>query len=293
LKNSGVEKGVFMKKLIWLLVLGLVVTAPVVAAPLDVSLIRSVSTSAPVRQAAATADGQRFYLLLDNGMVQLHDQDGQLRGSFDAGPDVIGIVAQGNNRLLMQMKDQQQVLIVALIARVQISTTEAPTHGNQEAPVTIAVFDDFECPYCSRLVAPLKEVLTRYPDRAKLVFKNFPLTMHKHARTAALAGLAAQRQGLFWPLHDLMFANYRQLNPDKIKELAQTLGLDMARFEQDLKDPELARKVDADIEEGKKVGVQGTPTLFINGRRVQQRTVAAMSKMIDEELDRLGKKAVQ
>jgi protein-disulfide isomerase len=90
-----------------------------------------------------------------------------------------------------------------------------------------------------------------------------------------------------------MFANYRQLNPDKIKELAQTLGLDMARFEQDLKDPELARKVDADIEEGKKVGVQGTPTLFINGRRVQQRTVAAMSKMIDEELDRLGKKAVQ
>lgn len=278
-----------MQKFIWVIVGFFIFTVQAVAEPFDVQLIRSVSASAAILQTAATADGQSFYLLLDNGTVQLYDQKGELQGSFDAGPDVIGIVPQGSNRLLLQMRDRKQVLMVALMPRVQIVTEGAPTQGDLAAAVTIVVFDDFECPYCSKAVDTFKEVLKIYSNQVKLVFKNFPLSMHKHSRTAALAGLAAQRQGKFWPLHDLMFANYQQLNSDKIMELAKSLELDMVSFEQDLKDPELTRSIDKDIQEGKKIGVQGTPTVFINGRRVQQRSVAAMSSMIDEELTRLGK----
>lgn len=278
-----------MQKLTWLLVFFLFFSHSAAAETLDVQLLRSVSAPSAIRQAAASADGQRFYLLLENGTVQLYDQQGQLQGAFDAGPDVVGIVPQGADRLLLQMNDQRQVLIVALMPRVQIAIAGAPVKGDPAAPVTIAVFDDFECPYCSRAVDTLKEVLKKYPEQVKLVFKNFPLPMHRYSRTAALAGLAAQKQGKFWPLHDLMFANYQQLNPARIMELAKSLDLDMARFEKDLKDPVLVQRIDSDIQEGKQIGVHGTPTLFINGRRVQQRSVEALSAMIDEELTRLGK----
>lgn len=254
---------------------------------LDVELMHSFSTPVAVRAMVASADGQIIYLLLDDGTVQLRTADGQLRGSFDAGPGVSDIAVLGTNRLLLKNQYDQQLLIIQINPEVHISTQDSPTLGLPSAPVTIAVFDDFQCPYCSRAVGMLKALVERYPEQAKLVFKNFPLSMHKHARFAAIAGLAAQRQGKFWALHDLMFANYRQLNPALIRQLATTLNLNMERFEEDLKDPALGRCIDSDIQEGKSIGVRGTPTIFINGRRVQKRSLEEMSHMIDEELVKL------
>jgi len=276
-----------MKKFLWLLMIQCLWSMPVFSEALDVQLLRSISTPVAVKQMATTADGKTIYLLLNNGAIQLRGADGQLEGSFDAGADVIDMEVLGTNRLLLKMKDNQELLIVGLRPRVQISTQESPTLGPSSAVVTIAVFDDFQCPYCSKLVEPLKVVLDKYPEQVRLVFKNFPLTMHQHARIAATAGLAAQKQGEFWPLHDLMFANYRQLTPEKIRKLAETLPLDMDRFEADINDPALGRRIDSDIREGKSIGVRGTPTLFINGRRVQKRSVEEMSRMINEELARL------
>lgn len=276
-----------IRKILCILVMPYFWSMTAFSEPLDVQLLRSIATPVPVEQMAATADGQTIFLLLNNGTIQLHGADGQLQGSFDAGPDVLDIEALGTNRLLLKMKDNQEFLIVGLRPRAQITTQKSPTLGPSSAPVTIAVFDDFQCPYCAKVVETLKAVLDKYPEQVKLVFKNFPLTMHQHARFAAIAGLAAQRQGEFWSLHDRMFANHRQLNPEKIRKLAETLTLDMDRFEADLNDPALGRRVDSDIREGKRIGVRGTPTLFINGRRVQKRTVEEMSRMINEELTRL------
>jgi len=252
----------------------------------DVRLLGRIVTPAEVVQMVATADGQRFYLLLDNGNIQLHLQDGQLLNTIAVGQDVTAIETLGANRLLLSKKDKQQVIITGVFPRVQISTQNAPFTGPDNAPVTIVIYDDFECPYCAREAGPLKNLLKKYPEQVKLVFKNFPLAMHKNARIAAIAGLAAQNQGMFWPLHDLMFANYRQLNLEKIKELAGSVGLDMDRLEKDMKDKKLSERINADIQEGKKIGVRGTPTLFINGRRVQKRSIESLSQMIDEELAR-------
>jgi protein-disulfide isomerase len=257
------------------------------AASIDVRLLGTVPLDAKPRQLTTTADGQRIYVLTDAGKVLMFNAEGQPQGSFEVGPEVSGITAQGANRLILQMTDRQQMVLVALDPVVDISTEGAPTFGPADAPVTIAVFDDFECPYCARAVPLLKDAQSAYPDKVKLVFKNFPLAMHQHARAAAIASLAAQRQGKFWPLHDLLFENFNKLNPQKIRELAEQAGLDMNRFDQDQKDAKLQQRIDADIQEGQRVGVRGTPTIFVNGHLLQQRSLAALSQLIEAQLAKL------
>ncbi len=272
------------KKLLVILILLLCATSPLLANTVDVSMIRSVPLGETPRQVVATADGQRIYVLTDAGKVHLFSAEGQPQGSFEVGPDVTGITSQGSNRLVLQMAERQELMLVALQPVVAIDSSNSPVLGNADAPIEIAIFDDFECPYCARSVPLLKQVLDAYPDKVKLVFKNFPLPMHKNARTAALAGLAAEQQGKFWPLHDLLFENYNQLNPQKIRALAEQVGLDMKRFDKDLADPKLQKLVTGDMQEGQQIGVRGTPTIFINGRRLQQRSMDGFKKMIDAEL---------
>ena len=146
------------------------------------------------------------------------------------------------------------------------------------------MFKDFECPPCAKSAPLIKEVVNAYPEQVKLVFKHFPLRMHKNAKAAALASMAAERQGKFWPFHDLLFANYNKLNPQKISQLAAEAGLDVVRFEADRKDPRLQQKLAADQREGQQVGVRGTPTIFVNGRRLPQRSRAAFDQLITAEL---------
>lgn len=264
-------------------------SSPLLADSVDVRLIRTVPLGETPRQVAATADGQRIYVLTDAGMVHLFTADGQPQGSFEVGPDVTGITPQGANRLVLQLAERQEMILVALQPVVSLNTAGAPVLGNADAPIEIAIFDDFECPYCARAVPLLKQVLDTYPDKVKLVFKNFPLSIHKNARLAAVAGLAAEQQGKFWPLHDLLFENYNQLNPQKIRELAEQVGLDMQRFEKALSDPKLQQQVNSDLQEGQRVGVRGTPTIFINGRRLQQRSLDGFRQVIEAEL--AGRKA--
>jgi protein-disulfide isomerase len=276
-----------MRKIAGILVCLLAMNSPVFAEVVDAQLLKTITFKEAVLQVAATADGSRIYLLTNGGKVEILDQDGNFQGGFDVGPEIISITPQGKNRLLLEDVGRHELLQLELLPRVEISVTGAPLKGNTDAPVTIAIFDDFECPYCSRSVELLDELVAKYPEQVRVVFKNFPLKMHKYSQEAALAALAAQRQGQFWTLHDLLFAHYDQLNSQKIEELATEAGLDMVRFNQDRRDPQLQENLAASLAEGKAIGVRGTPTLFINGRKVQRRTFSAMSRMIDEEVVRL------
>jgi predicted DsbA family dithiol-disulfide isomerase len=259
---------------------------------LDASLLRTLGVRESIRQVAVTADGERIYILTEKGNVEILDREGRSQGGIAVGPDIIGITPQGKDRLLLQSKNRHQLLQLILEPRAAISIEGAPIHGNRNAPVTIVIFDDFECPYCSRTVALLDTLLHDYQGEVRVVFKNFPLKMHEFSRLAAIAGLAAQRQGKFWKLHDLLFANYNDLNQKKIETLAQQAGLDMEQFKQDLLDPVLEKQIQDEITEGKTVGVKGTPTLFVNGRKVHKRTYAAISQMIDDELARLASRGM-
>jgi len=251
---------------------------------IDVNLIKSISLGETPRQVVTSTDGKRIYVLTTAGKVQLYSADGQLQGDFEVGPDVTGITPQGTDRLILQLAERQEITLLRLQPVVSLKTAGAPSLGAPDAPVEIVIFDDFECPYCARTVPLLKQVLEAYSGKARLVFKNFPLGMHKNARNASVAALAADRQEKFWPLHDLLFENYKQLSPGKIRELAEQAGLDMEQFDQDRKDPALQQMINEDLQEGQKVGVRGTPTIFINGRRLQKRNLAGFKQIIEEEL---------
>ena len=131
-------------------------------------------------------------------------------------------------------------------------------------------------------------MLDKYPEKIKLVFRNFPLANHKFARTAAAAALAADRQGKFWEFHDRLFQNYNSLDHAKIQNIASVLGLDMTRFTRDMRDPAIQRLILRDMREGQKAGVRGTPTMFINGKLVKKRNLQDIQRMIDRELKKSG-----
>ena len=126
----------------------------------------------------------------------------------------------------------------------------------------------------------------RYPKEMKLVFKNFPLRNHKFAWPAAIAALAANKQGKFWELHDQLYENYNRLSDQKIREIAQQVGLDMEKFDKDMKAPELKAIVERDFQEGARIGVRGIPTIFVNGRQLKNRSFQGFQAAIEKELAR-------
>ena len=150
---------------------------------------------------------------------------------------------------------------------VSIPVAGAPAIGPSNAPVTLIEFSDFQCPYCVKAVPQLHALLEAYPTQIKLIFKEYPLEIHSQAAFAALAAEAANKQGKFWPMHDALFAHRQDLSRSSVLAIAKGLGLDMKRFEADLDSPQTKQTVVRDIQDGDRAGVEGTPTLFINGQR--------------------------
>jgi protein-disulfide isomerase len=136
-------------------------------------------------------------------------------------------------------------------------------------------------------VPTLEQVLEKNPDKVKVVFKNFPLSSHKFAEKAASAALAAKSQGKFWDFHDLLFENHKKLNDQKIKDIAKQLGLDKTAFEEARKDPQLGIRIRRDFTDGVSAGVRGTPTIFINGRQLKNRSLNGFQTAINRELKKL------
>ncbi|MDT8440673.1 MAG: thioredoxin domain-containing protein [Desulfuromonadales bacterium] len=245
--------------------------------------------AAPVDLLLHPGDGRTF-VLLDGGQIQVYAGDGRLEAELPigSGANRIALSADGQRLYVTNTRTKSlQTLDIAYI--YDLSVGKSPVKGAMDAPVTLTVFDDFQCPYCARLVPLLNQLIEDYPGQVRLVFKHFPLRMHKHAEFAALASLAAREQGKFWGLHDLLFANYNKLDEPLIRALAEQAGLDMARFEKDLANTTLRMEVDADLRLGQQVGVRGTPTLFLNGKPVQDRTLAVLRQLIDRELARLDR----
>ncbi len=123
-----------------------------------------------------------------------------------------------------------------------------------------------------------------YADQLKIVIKQFPLTSHKFARKAAQASLAAHKQGKFWEFHETLLKNHKQINDEKIEEIAQSLQLDMDKFKTDINLPDIHRIINRDIQNGREIGVTGTPTIFINGKQTRLRNPAEFIKKIEFEI---------
>ncbi|MDB4974959.1 MAG: Na+/H+ antiporter NhaA type [Myxococcaceae bacterium] len=168
--------------------------------------------------------------------------------------------------------------------KVSIDISDAPVRGAPMAKVTIVEFSDFECPHCGAAHPLLSRVLDQFNGKVNLVFKNFPLDSHKNAGPAARAAVAAQAQGKFWELADSLFEHQRELDADTIHELAQKAGLDMAKFEADFASPAVQQRVERDKQDGTALGVQGTPSLFIDGHAYKE-GLQSLDKYLKEALE--------
>ena len=161
----------------------------------------------------------------------------------------------------------------------------APIAGDKNAPVKVVIWSDFECPFCSRVNPSINQIKKEYGDKVVVAFKHFPLPFHKNATRAAVASLAAHRQGKFWEMHDKLFENAKALQESDLEGYAKAIGLDVAKFKKDMQDKELEAWVKQDMAEGSKVGVNGTPATYINGRKVSgAQPFPAFKAIIDEEL---------
>jgi protein-disulfide isomerase len=150
---------------------------------------------------------------------------------------------------------------------VTIPTAGAPVLGPANAAVTLVEFSDFQCPFCFEGAAQLHTLLKAYPTQLKLIFKQYPLDTHSQAALAAAASIAAHRQGKFWALHDAMFEKRQDLSRPSLMAMAKRVGLDMQRFSADLDSADVHAVVTHDREDGDRAGVEGTPTVFIDGQR--------------------------
>jgi protein-disulfide isomerase len=173
--------------------------------------------------------------------------------------------------------------------QAKLTSGNVPSFGPADAKVTLVEFSDFECPYCSKAAEVTSQIKQKYGKQVRFVFRQFPLNFHKNAQKAAEASLEAHAQGKFWEFHDLLFKNQRQLEEASLADYAKQAGLNVAAVKAALESSKHEAQVKADLKLGEEVFVQGTPSLFINGKRVPNPTdFAAVSSMLDAAIKEAG-----
>ncbi len=183
------------------------------------------------------------------------------------------------------LRQKYGVKVLLKPTRYEVSVDDDAAKGPAKAPVTIVEFSDYQCPFCSRAETTVGDVLKKYGDKVRLIYRDYPLGMHPNAQAAAEASECAKDQGKFWEMHNAMFANQQKLASADLVETAGTLGLDKDKFKACLDSGKKRDEVQKDFADGMKVGVTGTPTFFINGLKlVGARDVSSFAEIIDQEL---------
>jgi protein-disulfide isomerase len=167
----------------------------------------------------------------------------------------------------------------------RIATDDQPAKGSANASVTLVEFTDYQCPSCAKAQPALERITSEYGERVRLVVRDYPLSQHADAQKAAEAAEAAREQGKYWEYTALLFQNQSALGSEKLKEYAARVGLDRAKFDAALDSGRFAESVRRDVHDGDRVGVMGTPTVFLNGRRVADTSYEGLKAAIDAALD--------
>ena len=153
--------------------------------------------------------------------------------------------------------------------------------GPEKALLTIVEFSDLQCPYCSQFAPILDSIAHAYPNEVRVIFKNFPLSFHPQSRPAAAAAIAAGKQGKFFEFRYKVAPHFRDLKDSVYLAVAKEIGLNLEQFKKDMAlTPEITGILDADAELGRRIGVEGTPTIFVNGKLAQDRSYEYFVRMI-------------
>lgn len=274
-------------RIIVLLALCLIISAPAAQAELEATLLKTVELKDKPIDMEISLSGQSFYVLNNRGQLLIYDNSGELKDTLEVGKDVDQFkVSPRDDYLILSSSKKKTVRVFSLDVVLELNTKGSPLKGPEDAPVTMAVFSDFQCPYCARIGDILDKVLEKFPKKVNLVYKYYPIPNHSFAFKAAQAAEAAHQQGKFWEYHDLIYKNFRSLNDEKFEEFRATLNLDKEKFEKAMNAPETKSKINADKNEGANAQVRGTPTVFVNGRMVRparpENIEAAVEKALKE-----------
>jgi protein-disulfide isomerase len=168
---------------------------------------------------------------------------------------------------------------------VTIDVAGSPVKGPEDARITLVEFSDFECPFCFAAVASVNEIMAAFPKDIRLIYKQFPLETHPHAQIAAEASLAANEQGKFWEMYNVLFKNSRRLSRENILAWARDIGLNMDKFQADLASGKYKGVIEKDLKDGETAGVYGTPSFYINGKQYNgEVTLDALKPILLAEL---------
>lgn len=167
---------------------------------------------------------------------------------------------------------------------IKVGLNNAPTNGSDKAPITIVEFSDFQCPFCKRGANTMEQIKKAYGDKVRIAFRQHPLSFHKNAMSAAKASLAAHEQGKFWPMHDKLFENQRNLTDENIKKIAKEVGLTMDQFSKDWKSNKYDKQIQEDMRFARANKATGTPAFFVNGVYVKGAKPLPYFKMLIDKL---------
>ena len=235
-------------------------------------------------------DNKKVFILTADSKVHIFAADGRKLGEMPVEADTVAIDIAPRGEMLYLINGRTNSFTAMDIGfSQQIDITGAPVRGKVDAPVTLVVFSDFECPWCAKLEPLLAQLLAANADTVRVVFKHLPLPMHPQAEPAALAAIAAQRQGKFWEMHDALFA-VQQWTPAAVTETATRIKLDMTRFQADLNSQETRMQLAKDKADAQAAEVAATPSVFVNGRPVRERSLPALQAMVNEALAAQGAK---
>jgi len=158
------------------------------------------------------------------------------------------------------------------------------TRGSASASAYLVEFSDFQCPACKAFEPVVDAIIKQYGDTLLYAYRYFPLTQHPYAMKAAIAAEAGNREGKFWELHEALFADQDKLSDEIVQKDAQSLGLDMDQFNKDLKDPAVQEKVNKDLADGNKFGINSTPTFFLSGKKLNVSTPQDLQQAVADAL---------
>lgn len=230
-------------------------------------------------------DGKRVFILTIGEVLLYSPQENKILDKLPVGKefDLIARVESDDSLLLVSSKTGK-LAVFTLDVQHKVFTEGLPFAGPATAPVTLSVVSDYQCPSCAQLDPILASLLEKYGNSLRIVHKNFPISSHQFARESALAALAAWKQGKFQDYHKKLFENQAQIDEQYLVTAAKEVGLELDRFNADRQGPELTQLLDKDVANAKEIGVQGTPSLFVNGRPLKNRSMPGLYQLIDEEL---------
>ncbi len=253
----------------------------------DVKATSGASWNVPAKPVDLVVDNKRIFVLGDDAKIYIYDLNGKKINEIpvDAGVTGLRLIDSGNPHgdvfLLLNTKNKTYTALHVTFQE-KVNIAGAPVRGKNDAPVTIVVFSDFQCPWCGKLEPTLEQLFAKNPNTIRMVFKHLPLNnIHPFAKEAALAALAAQRQGKFWEMHDALFAT-QVWTPTTVVNTAKAIGLNMKKFHADMKSKVVQKQLEQDMADAKTADVSATPCLFINGKPVSGQPLDKLQAIVDQ-----------